>query len=96
MSSRQEIRLKLESIKKIRFVVVKGINEFFQKDSFSTRMSPGDRMIWSQSVSIMDGEQLHLLIDMTLAGAGLGFVSGVIDTAIAIGSLISIISNLFG
>ena len=87
LSSRQEMKLRLESLKKVRYVIINGINEFVRDNNHISRISPGDRMIWSQSVSMLTKDQVHLLIDVTFVGVGF-MATGYTNTMISIATTI--------
>ena len=95
LASRKEIKLRLESLKKIRFIIIRGVNKYILNETFSTRMSPGDRMIWSQAVSIMDANQLNGIIGMSLWSLGWG-TAGSVGKAVQIASFMQIIWSIFG
>ena len=95
LASRKEIKLRLESLKKIRFIIIRGVNKYILNETFSTRMSPGDRMIWSQAVSIMDANQLNGIIGMSLWSLG-WVTAGSVGKAVQIASFMQIIWSIFG
>ena len=81
------MKLRLESLKKVRYVIINGINEFVRDNNHISRISPGDRMIWSQSVSMLTKDQVHLLIDVTFVGVGF-MATGYTNTMISIATTI--------
>lgn len=65
----QELRIQLESLKNIRNSVIEIMIDHIQDhEGVQTKMSPGDRMIWSRSVSQMSQRQVTRLVDATLLG----------------------------
>lgn len=94
LASRQEMKLRLESLKKVRYVIINGINEFVRDNNHISRISPGDRMIWSQSMSIMNEKQLHAILGMTLMGMGY-IATGTGATIIKIATTINLIWSVF-
>lgn len=87
----QELKIQLESLKKIRNSVIDILIDHFQHENIMTRISPGDRMIWSQAVSQMTDEQRSKLIDAGLAGIAL--VSS--GPAAAVVTIVALAKSLF-
>ena len=87
-STQTIIKLKLETLKKVRVALLESIYEFNTKSM--TRISPGDRRIWSYTASNMSQCQLDASIDISLGVIGLvgaavaSPISGIVGVGIAL------------
>ena len=66
----EKIELQLETLAKIRNSWIEILIEYYQPQA-TTRMSPGDRMIWSDIAKQMNHKQQSNLIDASLYGIGI-------------------------
>lgn len=89
-NDQDNLRIKFESLIQIRDITIEGLIDIISKERIATRMSPGDRMVWSGAVAQLTDEQRSKLIDAGLIG--IGFVaSGVGATAVGIVALLKVI-----
>lgn len=70
-NEQKELKLQLETLAKIRNSWIEILIEYYQPQT-TTRMSPGDRMIWSDIAKQMNHKQQSNLIDASLYGIGIG------------------------
>lgn len=83
-----ELKIQLESLKKIRNATIEIVIDYFTNEGETTRMSPGDRMIWSGLVNQMTDKQRKQFIDVNITGMGL-VSNGLAATTLGLASLIS-------
>lgn len=69
-NEQKELKLQLETLAKIRNSWIEILIEYYQPQA-TTRMSPGDRMIWSDIAKQMNHKQQSNLIDASLYGIGI-------------------------
>lgn len=70
LNEQKELKLQLETLAKIRDSWIEILIEYYQPKAI-TRMSPGDRMIWSDIAKQMNHRQQSNLIDASLFGIGI-------------------------
>ena len=69
-NEQKELKLQLETLAKIRNSWIEILIEYYQPQA-TTRMSPGDRLIWSDIAKQMNHKQQSNLIDASLYGIGI-------------------------
>lgn len=81
---RQELRIQLESLIKIRDCVTEIVIDYAQNGNSMTRMSPGDRMVWSEAMKILNDSQRRNAADAVIIGIALvttGPMAGIVTLA---------------
>lgn len=86
-NNKKDIVLLMETTDKLRIKLINHIH----KSRMAFRMSPGDRMVWSGTISQLNEDQVKAVMDATVTGIGMAISKGTKALAMAW----TVVSNLF-